>query len=190
MVKQWHDMTRDVLMAKGRELAPVTTEAAPHLNREWTDYDAPLTGGEAKRKKGKAKSKSAANLPRARKDTKLTVEGDQLILQSTGSDPGLAFEQLKLDSPGAYTLEFRLQSKASGSGELYWTTNAETILPKGKHLDFEVKRDGEWHEVKLLIEEAKTLHAFRLDPLGGEGEARVEGLVLKAEDGKVLARWP
>lgn len=190
MVKQWHDMTANVLMGSAADNKPVATEATPHTNREWTDYDAPLTGGEAKRKKAKGKAKSDASaLPRARKDTKMTVAGTQLLLTCTGTDPGLAFEKLALESPGPYTLEFKLQSQATGPGELYWTTDAETILPKGKHLDFEVKHDGEWHEHTLRIEEAKTLHALRFDPCGGAGEVKIEGLVLKA-DGKVLAKWP
>ena len=193
MVKQWHDMTANVLMGSAADNKPVATEATPHTNREWTDYDAPLTGGETKRKKGKGKAKgksAATELPRARKGTKLTVEGAQLILTCTGDDPGLAFDKLAIESPGPYTLEFKLQSHATGSGELYWTTDAETILPKGKHLDFDVKHDGEWHEHTIRIDETKTLHALRFDPCGGAGEARLEGLVLKAADGKVLAKWP
>ncbi|MFO1483811.1 MAG: arylsulfatase [Verrucomicrobiaceae bacterium] len=192
MVKQWHDMSEHVLLAKGKELAPVSTEVVPHTNREWTDYDKPLTGGDAKRKKGKSKTKgkSAAELPRARKGTKLTVEGDQLVLQCTDDDPGLAFDKLVIEQPGPYTLEFKLQSKSSGSGELYWTTDTETTLPQGKHLDFDVKHDGEWHEHAIRIDEPKTIHALRFDPCGGEGEVRIQGLVLKGTDSKVLAKWP
>lgn len=190
MVQQWHDMAANVLHVPAKENKPVATEATPQLNREWTNSDAPLTGGEPKRRKGKGKAKAASSLPRARKGTKLTVEGGQLILQCTGTDPGLAFENLKLTSPGPYTLGFRLQSHATGPGELYWTTDAEMTLPNGRHLDFEVKHDGEWHEHTLRIDEAKTLHGLRLDPCGGEGEVKIEGLVLKGEDGKVLAQWP
>ena len=76
---------------------------------------------------------------------------------------------------------------ATGPAELYWTTDPETILPKGKHLDFEVKHDGAWHDHSIRIDDAKTMHALRLDPCGGEGEVRIEELVLKAADGKVLA---
>lgn len=185
MVKQWTDMAEHVLMTPAKERAPVSTEMVPHTNREWTDYDKPLTEGKVR--KGK---KSASTLPRARKGTKLTVKGAQLVLTCTGEDPGLAFEHLNIELPGPYTLEFKLQSHATGSGELYWTIDAETILPKGKHLDFDVKHDGEWHEHTLRIDETKKLHALRFDPCGGAGEARLEGLVLKAADGKVLAKWP
>ncbi len=188
MVKQWHDMTENVLLAKGKETKPVATEATPKLNPGWSQYSAAAPG--KIKTKGKGKKRTAATLPRARKDTTLTVVGNQLILHSSGTDPGLAFEHLAIETPGPYTLEFRLQSQSSGSGELYWTTDAETILPKGKHLDFEVKHDGEWHEHKLLIEETGILHALRFDPCGGENDVMIEGLVLKAPDGKVLAQWP
>jgi hypothetical protein len=185
MVKQWHDMAEHVLMASPKERAPVSTETGDHRHREWTDYDKPMTAG--KIRKGK---QAATTLPRARKGTKMTVEGPQLILQCTGDDPGLAFSDLNLTTAGPYVLEFKLQSHATGPAELYWTTDPETILPKGKHLDFEVKHDGEWHAHAIRIDETKTLHALRLDPCGGEGEVKIEGLTLKAADGKVLATWP
>lgn len=191
MIKQWHDMTANVLMGSAADNKPVAAEATPHTNREWTDYDAPLTGGTSKGKKGKSKAKSDASaLPRVRKDTKMTVEGSQLLLTCTGADPGLAFDKVAIGSPGPYTLEFRLQSRATGAGELYWTTDAETILPKGRHLDFDVTHDGEWHDMKLSIDEVKTLHAFRLDVCAGAGAASIDGLVIKGAEGKVLAKWP
>jgi len=191
MTKQWHDMSENILHASGKETKPVATEATPKLNPSWSQYNDAASGKTKKKGKGKKKTADAATaLPRARKDTKLTVEGNQLILHSTGTDPGLAFEYLAIESPGPYTLEFRLQSKSSGPGELYWTTDAETILPKGKHLDFDVKHDGEWHEMKLSIDETKPLHGLRLDPCAGEGEVKIEGLTIKSADGQVLAKWP
>jgi arylsulfatase A-like enzyme len=193
MAAKWHEMSEKVLLTKGKELAPVDAEATPQVNREWTDYDRPLTGAEArqKKRKGKAKTKEASTLPRARKGTTLKVQGSQLQLHCSGGDPGLAFDRLaKIESPGPYSLQFRLQSRASGAGEVYWTTDTETILPKGKHLDFEVTHDGEWHEYTLKIDDAGSLHAFRLDPCGGEGDVVIEGLVLKTVDGRVLASWP
>ena len=182
--QQWHDMAANVLRTTGKETKSVATEAKPKLNPGWTAYSA-LGKGKARKKSAKA-----AALLRARKDTKLTVEGSQLRLHSTGSDPGLAFEHLAIEFPGPYTLEFRLQSHAKGSGEVFWTTEAETILPKGKKLPFEVIHDGQWHDVKLSLNETKTLHGLRLDPCGGPGEVYLEGLVLKTADGVVLARWP
>lgn len=50
---------------------------------------------------------------------------------SNGSNSGLTFDTLDVKTSGPYTLTFRLQSQASGDGELYWTTNAKNSLPKG-----------------------------------------------------------
>lgn len=185
MVKQWHDMAENILHATPKERAPVAAEAAGNKHREWTDFDQPLTAGKVR--KGR---KEGAELPRARKGTKLAVEGSQLVLQCSGEDPGLAFERLKISETGPYVLEFRLQSHAKGSGEIFWTTDAETILPKGKNQPFEVIHDGQWHDLKITLNEGKTLHGLRLDPCGGPGEVRVDGLAVKTAEGRVLASWP
>ncbi|WP_395749525.1 arylsulfatase [Prosthecobacter sp.] len=194
MVKQWHDMAANVLHVPAKENKPVDAEPTPQTNPQWTHFDATPGNGKGKDRKNKRKTvpeeQVKAPPPRARKGTKLTVTETQLILQCSGKDPGLAFENLRLSSPGPYTLSFRIQSRSSGPAELYWTTDAETTLPNGKHLDFEVKHDGEWHEMSTRIDETKTLHALRLDPCSGEGEVKLEGLVLMGADGKVLAQWP
>jgi hypothetical protein len=112
MAKQWHDMTENVLMTKGKELAsPSIPRPLRTLNREWTDYDDSPRSPKAKSAKAK---RAAPTLPRARKGTKLTVSGTQLILHMHRQDPGLAFERLAITQPGPYTLEFRLQSHATG----------------------------------------------------------------------------
>lgn len=110
--------------------------------------------------------------------------------QCTGGDPGLAFTLPKCQAAGPFTLEFRLQSTASGAGEIYWTTDAATMLPKGRHLDFPVTHDGAWHTHTVRIEESKTLHALRLDPCGGAGKVTLDGLTLKAADGTIVGQWP
>ncbi|WP_395738085.1 arylsulfatase [Prosthecobacter sp.] len=193
MVKQWHDMAANVLQVPAKENKPVATEATPQVNPQWTRFDAtPGSGKERKKNKRSTASDTEAKAapPRARKGTQLKVTEKQLILQCSGEDPGLAFEKLPVASPGPYTLTFRIQSRSSGPAELYWTTDAEAILPKGRHLNFVVQHDGEWHEMTLRIDEPKTLHALRLDPCSGEGEVKIEALMLKSADGKTLAQWP
>jgi arylsulfatase len=197
MSKQWHDMSANVLMATAKERAPVASVATEQKHREWTNYDIPLTGGatkgngqKAKKKAAKSAESAAAPLPRARIGTKLTVNGKQLVLECTGTDPGLAFTLPKSEAAGPFTLEFRLQSTASGGGEIYWTTDADTILPKGRHLDFPVTHDDAWHTHTLRIEEPKPLHALRLDPCGGAGKVTLDALTLKAADGTIVGQWP
>ena len=155
-----HD--RECPHGHGKETKPVATEATAKNNPEWTDYDAPAhrRQNQGQRPNARPPSDARRTLPRARNGTKLTVEGKQLILHCTGNDPGLAFDMLaELKSPGPYTLEFPPPKPASGDGELFWTTDAGTMLPKGEHLDFQVIHDGQWHDVTLQIAEPKPLHA-------------------------------
>ena len=63
MVKQWHDMSANVLMAKGRETAPVATEVTAKRNPGWTNYEKAEDGSDrkGKRKAGKAAKAAPAN---------------------------------------------------------------------------------------------------------------------------------
>jgi hypothetical protein len=191
MSNQWHDMAANILVTKGKELTPVATSASPKLNPSWTQYDRSAPAKiKGKSKKKPSKAPPGESLPRARKDTKLTVEGPQLILTSTGADPGLAFEHLSIESPGPYLLKFRLQSHATGKGEVYWTHDAQTILPKGLHQVFQVTHDGEWHELSIKLDDTRLIHGLRLDPFAGPGSVRLEGLRLTDSNGKTLQQWP
>jgi hypothetical protein len=119
------------------------------------------------------------------------VEGGQWILQCTGDDPGLAINSLPaMADAGPYTLEFRLLSRAGGAGEIFWTTDAVTTLPRGGHLEYPVRHDGEWQTVKLVIPEVKRLFALRLDPCAGPGEVRLEQVRLRDAQGRVVQAWP
>jgi hypothetical protein len=133
---------------------------------------------------------SGARDIRARVSTKLSIENDQLILQCEGNDSGLAFDKLPELPAGPYTLEFRLQSRAGGEGEIYWTTDARTPLPRGGHQTFQVKHDGHWQSVILKIAETRPLHALRLDPCSEPGRVVIERLQLKDSDKNVLKSWP
>ncbi|MCF7818958.1 MAG: arylsulfatase [Kiritimatiellales bacterium] len=199
MEKQWIDMAENVLRAPAKEYAPVSA-TAPLRHREWTDFsslDASTARHDAA-KDAKKKKKPTKNKPgkaddgiRARIGTTLSVQDDQLVLQCTGDDPGLAFNAaFPPKSKGPYTLEFRLQSHAVGDGEIYWTNDEKTILPKGSHLAFPVKHDGEWQTVVLNIPEIQSLYSLRLDPCGGPGEVRIDGLKLKDAAGEILKSWP
>ena len=199
MVRQWHEMAEHVLHAPARELAPVASQATEQRHPEWTDFSR-SEPGESRQRPGRAKFKPApaadadgqpSLLPRARIGTKLTVEAGQWVLQCSGDDPGLAFDRLpRTPKGGPYTLDLRLQSRAQGSGELYWTTDAQTKLPQGERLEFSVPHNGTWQDVKLEISESQPIFALRLDPCGGAGEVRIERLELRDADGTALYAWP
>jgi arylsulfatase A-like enzyme len=199
MAQQWHEMTENVLQAPARERAPVAATATVQRHPEWTDFTRPDPSS-GRQSAGKERAKQARRagggdgrsaLPRARVGTKLTVEAAQWVLECHGDDPGLAFDRLpQVAEGGPYTLSVRLQSRASGSGELYWTTDAQTNLPQGQRLEFAVSHDGTWQDLELKIPENKPLHALRLDPCAGPGEVRIETLALKNAAGTVLYAWP
>jgi hypothetical protein len=194
-VKQWHDMSANVLRVPAKESTPVAKGATPKKNPQWTNFERTGGGGDGnpKRQAAKAAQATAANaapLPRARRGTKLSIEGKQLVLTCKGDDPGLAFNQLGTLVPGPYTLTFRLQSRASGGGTFFWTTEVATSLPNGKRQAFAVTHDGQWHDMTLTISEPKALAAMRLDPCAGEGEVRIESLKLNDAHGTALKSWP
>ena len=191
MVQQWTDMTKDVLKAPAKEYKPVDENATEHRHPEWSRYnrDDERVPKDRKRKK-KGKEPTTAVI-RARSGTNLAVEGDQLVLTCTGNDPGLSFDTLPDDlAAGPYHLVFKVQSKSSGGGEIYWTIDSQTKLPAGKRQTFEVQHDGDWHEIQLTIDTPEKLYGFRLDPCAGPGEVRIQGLALQDASGHVLQSWP
>jgi arylsulfatase A-like enzyme len=201
MVAQWHDMAQNTLHATTKETAPVATTATGHIHREWSNYSGKNGADTSSRgapdsepkagKKSKSKAKATPSKIRARTGTQLKIEAQDLVLTCTGNDPGLALEALQnIPSPGPYRLSFRVQSHATGPAELYFTTDSETKLPGGSHLDFEVAHDGEWHNITLTLDTPKTLHGFRLDPCAGPGTVRIQALTLQDPQGTPLLSWP
>ena len=195
MEKQWHDMAKNVLMAPQKDTAGVAATATGYHNDRWTLYDSPgaksFFDGDtepARKPRSSAKQKSI----RARKGTEMQIDDGQLVLECSGDDPGLAFQTLGLeaDAAGPYTLHFRVQSHADGGGEIFWTTDRQTILPKGGHLEFPVEHGGKWQNFALKIPERKRLYGLRLDPCASAGQVRIEGLMLKDASGKILKSWP
>jgi arylsulfatase len=98
MAKQWTDMAANVLHSPAKQYAPVASSAARlRRHREWTDYASLSASTErhdaAKNKKRTAKKGKGEGV-RARAGTSLNIQGDQLLLQCEGDDPGLAFDAL------------------------------------------------------------------------------------------------
>ncbi len=187
LAKIWHEMAENVLLAPAKSRQPVATEATPLVHREWTDFSMEPADTPVRR----SDRRGSSDAIRARKDTRLTIENQQLVLTCSGTDSGLAIDGLAADPVvGPYTLRFRLQSQASGDGEVYFTTDPKTILPQGEHLEFAVTHDGQWHEYTLPLDSDKPIHALRFDPCGGPGVVRVESFQLTDSDGKVICEWP
>jgi arylsulfatase len=187
LVSVWHQMAESVLLAPAKSRQPVATEATPLVHREWTDFSMEPGDSPARR----TPRRESSNAIRARKDTRLTIENQQLVITCTGTDSGLAMDRLAAEpAPGPYELRFRLQSRAGGDGEVYFTTDPKTILPQGERVEFAVTHDDQWHDYRLQLDTDKQIHALRFDPCSGPGVVRVESLQLTDSKGKVIHQWP
>ncbi|MCP4480915.1 MAG: arylsulfatase [Planctomycetaceae bacterium] len=187
MVEKWTQMSRDVLHAPERSYAPTGKAQPVHTNREWTKFDkeAP-TGNTKKRKRAGAKQSI-----RARKNTKLNITDGTLRLVFSGDDPGIAMDLRKKSlTPGPYRLAFDLKGGSQGGGELFFTTDLKTVLPKGNRIPFEVVADGDWQKVDIELKTDKAIQQLRLDVSEGSGEASIRQLRLTDDSGKVLFKWP
>ena len=117
--------------------------------------------------------------------------GNELRLQFTGDDPGIAMDlRSRKLAAGPYRLTFRLTGGSKGGGELFYTTNPSTTLPKGERKSFELRADGQWQNVVLNLPTDKKLHQLRLDVSQGEGTATITDLTLFDSNGDVLVKWP
>ena len=60
MVKQWHDMSANVLKVPAKENSPVATEATPKKNPQWTNYEKATGGSDGNPKRKAAEAANAA----------------------------------------------------------------------------------------------------------------------------------
>ena len=187
MVDQWTRMTRDVLHAQPKSYAPATPAKPEHRHREWTNFDGMEPNGKTKKASAVRDSKRI----RARKNTTLSIANGELQLVFTGDDPGLAMDlRRNVLPPGTYHLTFRLSGGSVDGGELFFTTDTKTILPKGTRIAFDIKADGNWQEVDIELQTSKSIQQLRLDVSTGEGKASIRELRLSDASGKTLLSWP
>jgi arylsulfatase A-like enzyme len=194
MAAQWHDMAANVLMATKNEQAPVAAEASGEGHKEWSVYSG-ANGADTSSRVGRPvrsnKVTPVAQGLRSRVDTKLQIKNAVLYLQSTGDDPGLAFDRLpQITEPGPYILSFEMLSSAKGEGEVFFTTDPKTRLPNGQRVTFDPLHDGNWHSHQLTLDTQEPIVGLRLDPCSSPGDVTIRNLSLSTKDGKILVTWP
>lgn len=190
MIDTWTEMTKTVLHASPKSYATTIDAKLPHRHPEWTNLDggpAPVAG-----KPGRpARRRGPTHGIRARKNTKLTIVDGELRLDFSGDDPGIAMDLRGRDMlVGPYRLTFRLQGGTKGGGELFYTTDPKTILPKGERIEFAVDADGKWHDIDLRLPTKQRIYQLRLDVGDGVSKATVSGLTLLDPAGKRVIAWP
>jgi arylsulfatase A-like enzyme len=189
MIETWTGMTRDVLHARPSSYAPVTEARFPHRHPQWTKFDSQQpTQGVTRQPRV---SRRPAGAIRARKNTKLTIVDSMLQLQFTGDDPGIAMDLRARELPnGPYRLSFRLLGGTQGGGDMFYTVDPKTTLPKGKRVPFNVRSDGTWQHLVLELPTDGRIYQLRIDVSSGPGKATIAELELTGRAGKRIVVWP
>ena len=99
------------------------------------------------------------------------------------------FRRLNEFAIGPYYLSFDLTTEKEGTGEIFFTTNQATILPKGNHLRFPIISSPKSQKIEVELKTKKRLYQLRLDVLEGPGEAVIQNLKLLDHDKKTLINW-
>ncbi|MGZ0173425.1 MAG: arylsulfatase [Planctomycetales bacterium] len=190
MIDTWTEMTKTVLHASPKSYAAAIDAKLPHSHPEWTRFNggpAPVAGIKNRPARGRRPTHGI----RARKNTNLAIVDGELRLEFSGDDPGIAMDLRGRDIPvGPYQLTFRLRGGTEGGGELFFTTDPKTILPKGERIEFAVDADGKWHEVELRLPVEKRIYQLRLDVGDGVSQATITDLKLIDSGGKPVMSWP
>lgn len=196
MIAKWNDMTENVLHAPKNALMPVQSSGPPHVHREWTNFDAKDPSNYPGRKRATSTKnakprRDTKSKIRARKNTTLKIEGQQLQLNFSGDDPGIAMDlrNRKL-SEGPYRLTFDLVGGSKNGGEIFFTTKPSTSLPKGTRIAFPVTADEKVHSVTVKLGTSETLQQLRIDVSENKGAATISNLSLRNAKGEVLISWP
>lgn len=203
MIAMWNDMATNVLHASAKVRMPVKPASLPHRHREWTNFAAENPAeyrkklenrGSPNKKSAPRRTKQAKQAIRARKNTTLQIVDNELRLQFTGDDPGIAMDlRRQTFAEGPYEVAFRLKvpiqpGRALG-GDVFYTTDARTTLPKGSTISFAIESTKDWQPVRVKLGGAKRIYQLRIDIGDGSGSATIADLQLLTADGKLAHSW-
>jgi hypothetical protein len=114
--------------------------------------------------------------------------GEQVQLTSTGKDPFVIIRDVPAVS-GKLTLEFAMQSRTAGGGQLFWCTEEAPNTSPASSVRFSTTHNWLWHEYRVPFEIDSPLTALRLDLCSEPGELRIAGLRLVDAEGLALKEW-
>ncbi|MEC9092743.1 MAG: arylsulfatase, partial [Planctomycetota bacterium] len=84
---------------------------------------------------------------------------------------------------------FDLKGGSKAGGELFFTTDSKTTLPKGNRVAFDVTAKGDWQEIDIELKTDKAIQQLRIDVSEGPGNASIRQLRLIDKAGQVLIEW-
>ena len=95
----------------------------------------------------------------------------------------------KMMPTGPFQICFDLKTAAAGTGEIFFTTDGKTVLPRGRNLKFPIKGGDDAQAVRLDLNTDERLYQLRIDVSDGEGAAEIANLRLLGPDGEVIKDW-
>lgn len=104
-----------------------------------------------------------------------SASNGSLTMTSTGEDPVMHSRELSISASDYNQLWIRMKVSGSGptSGELFFTTDADTELDGTKYYGFEIIADGQWHDYVLDLSAVDAwqgvITLLRLDPVTTAG---------------------
>jgi alpha-L-rhamnosidase len=108
--------------------------------------------------------------------TEFVVADGFLETRSTGGDPYMIYgNPLALAIPDGASLEIRMATSASGTGQVFWGTKDQPFFSEGKSARFPVET-GEYTYVVPVPPQSSPLTMLRLDPLAGEAEIKIASI--------------
>ena len=115
------------------------------------------------------------------KDTKVSVKGKILSVQSHGKEPWVETRYTPLVADATFALEFEMKSNSRGTGSVSWRSGSTPYKPN---------HDGKWHSYRVEIPLAGGLGNLRILPSSGPGEIQLRNIRLETADGHYVREWP
>jgi hypothetical protein len=120
----------------------------------------------------------------------LSLDDNQLIVESTGGDPYISFNFAKPLPAGKLKLSLTMTSNSEGDGQVFWA--APKNRPKfaaNRKVDFLVNHDGKPNEYEIAFDSKNPLASIRIDVSRGPGVCRISAAALKNSKGETLKQW-
>jgi hypothetical protein len=125
---------------------------------------------------------------RVNEQCKCNVTENHWTITSLGNDPFLElFDFPEISEP--VSLQFRMQAKASGGGQVFWNTVEQPRYLPDESTKFAITHNNTWQNYKIDLPITGSLKSLRFDPCSAAGVIKIEGLCLVTQKGKMVAQW-
>lgn len=129
---------------------------------------------------------SAGGWDNFRSTVTLSVEGDELVVKSSGEDPYVQTGSFSAGN-GPFVLELEACSDTNGPITVFTAFDGKPFVI-GSGIPVAV-RPKQWNALKVDIPAGGKLTRLRLDPPGKEGTTRFRNVRLKDAAGNVVKEW-